>query len=125
MAVSSLTALAVKVAEEWDRKALGLIWSVNSFPQQYRPSLKPSPLTKDGIQAVGALFTGVSKATGLWESDVATRVAILRAAGMDYDIDAQTAAAGVAAKAAENAATMPKATFGGQPPAPADPGADQ
>lgn len=115
MAVSSLTALAVKIAEEWNRKGLALIWSINAFDPKYMPCLRPNPLTKDGIQAVGALFAGLSKAIELWSTDVPMRVSIARAAGLDYDLAAQTEAAGTAAKAATMNATAPKSTFGAPP----------
>lgn len=112
MAIRAMMALALKIGQEWDRKALALVWSINGFPNRYRPSLRPQGVSKDGVVAIGQFLGGLAKAGALWESDTRARISILKTAGIDYDDDAQAAAAGTAQTAAETNATQPKPTSG-------------
>lgn len=120
MAIRAMMALALKIGQEWDRKALALTWAINALPPKYRPSLKPTGVSKDGIAAVGQFLAGLAKAGALWETDTRARISILTQSGIDYDADVQQEAAETAQTAAETAATQPKPTSG-TPTAPDDP----
>lgn len=120
MAIRAMMALAIKIGEEWDRKALALTWNLNVLPNKYRPSLKPTGISKDGIAAVGQFIAGLAKAAPLWETDTKARISILAQSGIDYDANAQEQAAGTATTAAETAAIQPKPTSG-TPTPPDDP----
>lgn len=109
MAIRSLMSLAVKVATEWSRKTLGLVWQVNAMDPRYRPALRPSPINKDGIQQVGAFLNGLAKNEWLFGSDTKARTSALKQAGFDYDRKAQEDAAGLAADAADLLANPPPA----------------
>lgn len=117
MAVSSITALAAKVAAEWNQKAVPLKWAVNVWPDKYRPRLKHSDINKNGIVQLGQFLSGLAKSADLWGGDVEARTGLLKAGSIPYDYEAQKTAAGSAQKTAELAANPPP------PPVVAAPGA--
>lgn len=119
LAVRSLMALATRIAGEWRRKVLKLVWQVNRMDVRYMPRLRASEISKDGIAQIGALMAGMGKSTGLWESDVEMRMALAKLLNLPANREAQTAAAESAAEKAKTDA-MPKpepAPFGGARPA--------
>lgn len=115
MAVRSLMALAMKVAMEWNKKAVPLVGQVNAFDPKYLPRMRASEISKDGIQQIGALMAGLGRVENLWASDVDMRMAISKLVNLPANREAQDAAAGSAAAQAKMDATAPKATFGAKP----------
>lgn len=107
MAIRSLMALAQKVATEFTRKALTLVWQVNAFDKRYMPRLAASDINKDGLQAIGAFLTGMAKADWMLAEDADARGSVLKLAGIGYDRDAQAKAAKTAGEAATLAAQPP------------------
>lgn len=101
MAVRSLMALAIKIATEWTRKLLPLVWEVNGFDRKYMPRLRANEISKDGIQQIGALFAGLGKSVGLWETDLDMRLALAKLMNLPADAKAQEAAVARAAKVQE------------------------
>lgn len=101
MAVRSLMALALKIAKEWTKKLIPLIWEVNGFDKRYMPRLRATEISKDGITQIGALLAGLGKSVGLWEADVDMRMALAKLMNLPADIKAQQAAVERAAKAQE------------------------
>lgn len=115
MAVSAFMALAMKIAAEWNKKVLPLIWRVNGFDPRYMPRLRASDISKDSLQMVAHVLGALGKSGGLWESDADMRMGLAKKVNIPFNRDAQIAAAGVAAKAAEAASITPPSTFGSTP----------
>jgi hypothetical protein len=109
MAVNSIMALCDKLTSEFNRKAVGLLWRVNALPDKYRPRLGHSDVNKNSLTMLGQFLAGVGRAADLWAGDPKMRTALAKAAGLDYDHDAQAHAAETASKAAELDATPPPA----------------
>lgn len=107
MAVASIMALADKVTAEWNMKAVPMTWTVNLFPDKYRPRLKHSDVNKNGIVQLGQFFAGVGKAADLWGGDPKMRRALAVAANLPYDSDAQESAAAAHNEAADLLANPP------------------
>lgn len=107
MAIRSLMSIAQKVAMEFTRKALTLVWQVNAMDPRYMPRLGPSAINKDGIQQIGAFLAGLAKVDWLLAGDTDARVGALTTAGLPYDRAAQAKAAESAAGAADLAANPP------------------
>lgn len=130
MAVNSIMALCDKLTSEFNRKAMALLWQVNAWPNKYRPRLSHSDVNKNSLTMLGQFFAGVGRAADLWSGDVKMRTALAKAAGLDYDHDAQTEAADTAIATAELAAkpqpppVMP-APQGAKTPTPANKAASQ
>lgn len=109
MAVRSLMTLALKIAAEWNRKLLPMVWAANGKSPATLPKLKPSEINKDGLAQLGAFLSGLGKATGLWDSDPDLREAIVKLMNLPYNRDAQDAAAKTARETAELGAQPPPA----------------
>lgn len=93
MAVAAIMALADKITAEWNARCVSLIWTVNMFPDKYRPRLKHSEVNKNGIVQLGQFLAGVGKAADLWGGDPKMRRGIAMAANLPYDSEAQEEAA--------------------------------
>lgn len=119
MAVSSLMALAMKIAAEWNRKLLPLIWTINGFEPRYMPRLRASDISKDSLQAVAGVLGALGKSAGFWETDADMRIGVAKLVNIPYDRDAQIEAAKTAKKTAEANSTAPQPTFGAKPTVPA------
>lgn len=100
LAVRSLMALAMKIAGEWNKKLMPLLWAVNAKDPKYMPRMRASEISKDGIAQMGQLLQGLGRAVGLWESDIDMRMAIAKLLNLPANREAQQ-------KAAELAATPP------------------
>ena len=122
MAVSSLMAIAMKIAAQWNKTLLPLMWTINNFDPRYMPRLRASDISKDGLQAIAAVLGALGKSGGLWESDADMRIGFSKLINIPFSREAQIEAAGTAQKAAAAAATAPKPTFGAS--APAKPGSE-
>jgi hypothetical protein len=114
MAVRSFMALAFKIAEEFTRNALGLVWTVNAMDKRYMPRLGNSSINKDGIQQIGAFLGGLGKSMDFWASDPVMRIDLAKQANLEYDPVAQHAAAATAKKTADMLSAAPPAP--GAPP---------
>lgn len=115
MAISSFMALAMKIAGEWNKKVVPLIWSTNGFDPRYMPRLRASDISKDSLQVVAQVLGALGKSGGLWESDAEMRIGIAKKANIPYNREAQQTAAATAAQRAVTEATAPKPTFGSTP----------
>lgn len=115
MAVRSLMHMAMKIADEFSKKTIGLLWMINAFDPRYKPRLRASEISKDSLQQVAAVLGSLGKAGGFWESDADMRIGIAKLINIPYSREAQTDAAGTAKKTAEMEAVAPKPTFGAAP----------
>lgn len=101
MAYKSLTALVVKIYQEFNRKALPLIWMVNGFDKKFMPALKAGEISKESLQQIGAWLGGLAKMQAIWDQDEEARMSIGKTAGISLDRAAQKEAAGHASDTAE------------------------
>lgn len=101
MAVRSLMALAMKIATEWNRKMIPLLWKVNGFDRKYMPRLRASEISKDGIVQVAQLLGGIGRSVDLWDADVDARMDLGKRAGVRLDRPSQAKAAEASLKAKE------------------------
>lgn len=118
MSVKALMAIARKIADEWNRKVMPLMFELNGMDKKYMPRLRATNINKDGIEQLAKYFAGISRGKDLWGPDARLRSAMLRETNLDFDPELQTEAAELAAEQAKN---PPQATFGapGQPGQPA------
>lgn len=89
LAIRSFMTLAVKIATEWNRKPLPLVWTINAFDRRYMPALVPSEINKEGLTAIGTFLRGIGAAVGLWNGDIKVRESLLTLLGMEFDPVAQ------------------------------------
>lgn len=107
MGVRSFMALAQKIATEFTRKALTLVWEVNGFDKKYMPRLRHGQISKEAMQAFGAALAGIGKSAGLWETDLEMRAALAKMLGLPFDRLAQAEAVETARTASKAAAAAP------------------
>lgn len=107
MAIRSLMSLAMKVAQEFSRKALPLVWDANGMDKRYMPSLRASEISKDGIAQIGTFLSGLAKGEWLIAQDAEARIDVLKDAGIAHDRASQEEAAATAREAAAAAANPP------------------
>lgn len=117
MAVNSIVSLATKIVREWNQKTVPLVWTVNAWPDKYRPRLRHSEVNKNGIVQLGQFLGGLAKAENFWGNDPDMRMALAKAGNLPYDPAAQREAATTHQKTADMNSVAPKVA------APAAPGA--
>lgn len=117
MAIRSLMSLAMKVAQEFSRKALPLVWEANAMDKRYMPALRASEISKDGIAQIGAFLSGLAKGEWLIAQDAEARIDILKDAGIAHDRPSQEAAAATARETATTLANPPPPPMPPQRPA--------
>lgn len=93
MALSSIVALADRIADVWNKTALPYLEIVNAMDPKYRPRLRHDDINKNTISQLGQFIAGIGKGTDLWAGDSKTRIGLLKAANLPYDVDAQNEAA--------------------------------
>lgn len=116
--VKALMAIAMKIAGEWNKKLIPLIWQLNGMDPRYMPRLRAGQLNKDGIAQVGKFLSEAARGSPMWETDPVVRTGLLRMANLDYDVTAQRDAATTAAERVANEAKNAGKTatpFGGEP----------
>jgi hypothetical protein len=91
--VRAISTIAKKIAIEFNRKAVPLIWMMNALDPRYMPRLRVSDLNKDGIVQIGKFLNDVAGAADLWAADPVARRSILNSANIPFDPTAQAAAA--------------------------------
>lgn len=107
MALKSLQSLADKIALEFTRKALTLVWRVNGLDMRRLPWLSAGDITKEGLTAIGTFLRGVGAVADLWNTDPVARQSILTTTGFKFSREAQISGAAQAEKTAE-ALAQPK-----------------
>lgn len=115
LAVRSLMALAMKIASEWRKKVLKLVWQVNGFDPRVMPRLRASEISKDSIEKVGQLLAGMGKAAEFWNTDIEMRKALAKLLNLPFDKDAQQEAVDSAKKKAATDAEPPPPPAMGMP----------
>ena len=106
--IRALMSFANRIAGEWNKKLITLIWAVNRFDPKYMPKLRASELNKDGISQVGKFLADVGRGAELWETDEQARMALARLANLPINPTAQRTAAANAAKRQKREAEQSK-----------------
>lgn len=107
MGLRSVLGLAWTCADTFNGTALPYVWNINQMDTRFIPQLRPGKISKEDGQKLGALFGGIGRAAGLWETDEEMRAEIARMLELPYDPEAQREAAATAKEKAKNEAKKP------------------
>jgi hypothetical protein len=82
LALRSLKWFGRKIADEYNRKALRLLWLMNASPAKYRPRLEMGRIADETIDQIGLLVQRLADAEPLFAEDPALKEAVLDKAGL-------------------------------------------